>query len=106
MWGGGKLTVVCAYASNSSSENSAFLETLNGVLYGSPVRNSTDLLQGDFNAHVGNDGDLKKCGGEEGLPDLNPISLFFDFCASHGLSIMNTMFEHKGAHVVPGNRVP
>lgn len=35
--GGKTLTVVCAYAPNSSSEYSAFLETLNGVLYGAPV---------------------------------------------------------------------
>ena len=43
--GGKTLTVVCAYAPNHSSEYSAFLETLNGVMYGA--------LVGDFIVHTG-----------------------------------------------------
>ena len=54
--GGKTLTVVCVYAPNSSSEYSALLETLNGVLYGAPVGDYVVLL-GDLNSHVGNDGD-------------------------------------------------
>ncbi len=50
---GKTLTVVCADALNSSSEYECLLETLNGALHGG----DSIVLMGDFNVHVGNDGD-------------------------------------------------
>ncbi|KAK3525029.1 hypothetical protein QTP86_013391 [Hemibagrus guttatus] len=93
------LTVVSAYGPNGSVEYPTFLETLQGVLEGALTGDSIVLL-GDFNTHLGNVSDTwRGVIGRNGPPDLNPSGvLLLDFCASHSLSITNTMFKHKGAH--------
>ena len=100
------LTVVCAYGPNTSSP---FLESLEGVLESAPLWDSFVLL-GDFNAEVGRNSETwRGVVGKNCPPYLNPrVVLLLDFCACHGLSIMNTMVRSTlqkcpHLHLAPGH---
>ena len=57
------------------------------------------VLLEDLEMHMGNNGEtLRGMIGKAGLSDLNPSGVFLlDFCASHALSIANTVVKHKSA---------
>src|SRR5215471_13234852 len=93
------LALVQVYAPNTVPEYKPFLDealvTLNGV-----ARNESIVLMGDFNAHVGKDADVwRGVIGEQGDVSFNEQGrLLLDFCASSGLSVMNTYFQHRPDH--------
>ncbi|KAI3374951.1 hypothetical protein L3Q82_021476 [Scortum barcoo] len=95
----GLLLLFVSTEPNGSTECPAFLDSLGGVL-DSALTGDSIVLLGDFQGHVGNDSNTwRGVTGRNSLPDLNPSDvLLLDFCASHSLSITNTMFEHKGVH--------
>lgn len=89
----------CAYAPNNSSEYSAFLEMVKQVLERIPPTDTIMLLD-LFNAHVGNYGnDLEGCDWEKQPPRCELSGKILDSCASHRLSITNTLLEQNFAHI-------
>jgi len=93
------LALVQVYAPNTVPEYKPFLEealvTLNGV-----ARNESIVLMGDFNAHVGKDAEIWRgvIGGQGDVSFNEQGRLLLDFCASSGLSVMNTYFQHRPDH--------
>jgi exonuclease III len=100
------LALIQVYAPNLESEYAAFLEEVSLALETLPTTDSIMLL-GDFNAHVGVDEQTwKGVIGRNGDSSLNANgSLLLDFCASSGLSIMNTYFHHRHIHKYTWERV-
>ena len=64
------LTVICAYAPNSTSEYPPILESSEKELESSPTGDSIVLL-GDFNANLGNDSKIwRSVIGRNGVPNI------------------------------------
>ena len=93
------LTVIQAYAPNIEADHAAFLDIILMAVESVPVTDSIMLME-DFNAHVGKDSKTwHGVIGPNGDRDLNNQGQqLLDFCASGGLSIMNTLFQHKSIH--------
>ncbi|KAI3353180.1 hypothetical protein L3Q82_019732 [Scortum barcoo] len=95
------LAIVCAYGPNSSTEYPGLLGVPGSLGTGGyliVLRLGTPLFYWGTSTltwAMGNNSDTwRGVIGRNGLPDLNPSGvLLLDFCASHGLSITNTMFE-------------
>ena len=87
------------YAPNIESQYEAFLEEVE-VALGKATSSESLVLLGDFNAHVGIDNATwKGVIGQHGDPDINKNGrCLLQFCASNGLCIMNTFFQHKIIH--------
>ena len=87
------------YAPNIESQYEAFLEEVE-VALGKATSSESLVLLGDFNAHVGIDNATwKGVIGQHGDPDINKNGkCLLQFCATNGLCIMNTFFQHKRIH--------
>lgn len=90
--------IVQVYAPNHEAQYQPFLDELSTAL--DVVGTDSFILLGDFNAHVGTDSlGWKGVIGRNGAPALNANGkMLLHFCASSGLSIMNTFFQHKDIH--------
>ncbi|CAF3749773.1 unnamed protein product [Rotaria sp. Silwood1] len=93
------LTIIQVYAPNIEADYMAFLDTVLTAMESVPMKDFI-LFLGDFNAHVGNDSQTwNGVIGLNGDQDLNNQGrCLLDFCATSGLSIMNTFFQHKNIH--------
>ena len=94
------MCILQVYAPNIKSQYEAFLEEVEVALAKATSSESLVLL-GDFNAHVGIDNATwKGVIGQHGDPaDINKNGrCLLQFCATNGLCIMNTFFQHKRIH--------
>ena len=93
------LCILQVYAPNIASQYEAFLEEVE-VALGKATSSESLVLLGDFNAHVGIDNATwKGVIGQHGDPDINKNGrCLLQFCATNGLCIMNTFFQHKRIH--------
>ena len=81
------------------SQHKSLLEEVE-VAFGKATLSESLVLLGDFNAHVGIDNaNWKGVIGQHGDPDINKNGRYLlQFCATNGLCIMNTFFQHKRIH--------
>ena len=81
------------------SQYEAFLEEVE-VALGKATSSESLVLLGDFNAHVGIDNAIwKGVIGQHGDPGINKNgTCLLQFCATNGLCIMHTFFQHKRIH--------
>ena len=93
------LCIVQVYAPNAEAQYPPFLDEVSAALQKVTPAESI-LLLGDFNAHVGMDNETwKGVIGKQGDPDVNRNGkCLLQFCATNGLCIMNTFFQHKRIH--------
>ena len=84
------------YAPNIESQYEAFLEEVE-VALGKATSSESLVLLGKSNAHVGIDNATwKGVIGQHGDSDINKNGrCLLQFCATNGLCIMNTFFQHK-----------
>ena len=93
------LCILQVYAPNIESHYEAFLEEVE-VALGKATSSESLVLLGCFNAHVGIDNATwKGVIGQHGDPDINKNGrCLLQFCATNGLCIINTFFQHKRIH--------
>ena len=90
------LCTLQVYAPNTEPQDEAFLKEVK-VAFGKPTSSVSLVLLGDFNAHVGIDNATwKGVTGQHGDLDINKNGrCLLQFCATNGMSIMNTFVQHK-----------
>ena len=93
------MCILQVYAPNIKSQYEAFLEEVE-VALGKATSSKSLVLLGNFNAHVSIDNATwKGVIGQHGDSDINTNGrCLLQFCATLGLCIMNTFFQHKRIH--------